>query len=156
MKKLFFDMDGTVADLYGRDGWLESLQKEESGLFLNLEPMFNQENFTRICQNLISQGWAIGIITWLPRNGSVEYMETVTREKYQWAMKYMPFISEFHPLPYGTPKQYANTQNAKTMVLVDDNHEVLQMWMTPTQRKGVQILVSDKIEEVIDDLLFGY
>ena len=28
MKAIYFDMDGTIADLYGRDGWLDDLMNE--------------------------------------------------------------------------------------------------------------------------------
>lgn len=153
MKKLFFDMDGTVADLYGREGWLESLQLEESGMFLNLKPLFNPRTFSTICQKLISQGWSIGIITWLPLNASIQYMEVVAKEKWLWAMRFMPYISEFHTLPYGTPKQYASFQKAQQMVLVDDNYEVCEMWNTPTQRQSIQILAITQIENLISEML---
>ena len=29
MKKIYFDMDGTIYDLYGIDNWLEMLMNEE-------------------------------------------------------------------------------------------------------------------------------
>jgi len=148
MKKLFFDMDGTVADLYGHEGWLEALQAEEKGLFLNLFPLHDMKIFNEMIMNLIKNGWSIGIITWLPMNGSVEYLETVAKEKWLWAQKWMPYINEFHALPYGTPKQNAPFQRAKQMVLVDDNLEVLKMWETNIQRKGLQVLETTDSDDI--------
>ena len=34
MKKIYFDMDGTVYDLYGMKNWLEMLRNEEKVLLL--------------------------------------------------------------------------------------------------------------------------
>lgn len=148
MKKIFFDMDGTVADLYGRDGWLESIQNEEAGLFLNLEPLHDTEAFDEMAMNLISNGWSIGIITWLPMNASFQYMETVAKEKWLWAQRFMPYISEFHAIPYGMPKQNAPFKKAQKMVLVDDNYEVLRMWTTGKQRVGIQVLETTDAEDI--------
>lgn len=33
MKKIYFDMDGTVYDLYGMNNWLEMLRNEEKKRF---------------------------------------------------------------------------------------------------------------------------
>jgi hypothetical protein len=140
MKKLFFDMDGTVADLYNSSNWLEKIQKEESGVFCDLQPLFNIQQMSETCLDLISRGWQIGIITWLPMNASDEYMEICAKEKKEWVEKNMPYVSEFYPLPYGTPKQHAGFKKAQLMVLVDDNAEVVRMWETVTQRVGIQVL----------------
>lgn len=65
-KVIYFDMDGTVADLYGSDNWLENLREERVGAFVNLAPMVNMEELRKVCMELMAQGWRFGIITWLP------------------------------------------------------------------------------------------
>ena len=42
-RKILFDLDGTVADLYGTENWLELLLNETKGLFRNLKVMTNTE-----------------------------------------------------------------------------------------------------------------
>lgn len=136
-KKIYFDMDGTVYDLYGMKNWLEMLQNEENGAFTFGEPLVDTCELHNTCMCLIAKGYQIGIITWLPMGASAEYMEVCTKEKREWAKEFMPYISEFYAQEYGTPKQYAPIKRAKEMILVDDNKEVRKMWETEKQRKTI-------------------
>ena len=36
MTTWYFDLDGTLADLYNSENWLENLENEKSGVFLKL------------------------------------------------------------------------------------------------------------------------
>lgn len=127
-KAIYFDMDGTVADLYGTKHWLDNLRNERKGTFKDLEPMVDMVLLQETCLELISQGWTIGVITWLPMNASTKYEVTCAGEKLEWIEKYMPYVSEFYAQSYGTPKQDAPRVKSDTMILVDDNREVRQMW----------------------------
>ena len=49
MKKIYFDMDGTVYDLYGIDNWLEMLINEEKGAFLIGNPLVDMNKLENIC-----------------------------------------------------------------------------------------------------------
>lgn len=147
MKKIYFDMDGTVYNLYGLKNWLSMLRNEEDGAFTDGEPLVNMEDLEDTCLKLISCGWQIGIITWLPIGASEEYCIRATKEKRDWAVKYMPYISEFYIQEYGTPKQYAPAKRAKEMILIDDNQEVREMWKTEKQRKTIDANL-DIIEEL--------
>lgn len=147
MKKIYFDMDGTVYDLYGIDNWLEMLMNEEKGAFLIGNPLVDMNKLENICLWLIKKGYQIGIITWLPMGASLEYCEVCTEEKRKWAEKNMPYISEFYALEYGTPKQYAPARRASEMWLIDDNREVREMWVTGKQRKAI-----DANEDILEAL----
>lgn len=148
MKKIYFDMDGTVYDLYGMENWLEMLRNEEKGAFTLGNALVNMDELKEVCLRLIAKGYQIGIITWLPMGASLEYCEICTKEKREWAEKNMPYISEFYALEYGVPKQYAPAKRAKEMWLVDDNKEVREMWITEKQRKAI-----DATENIINALV---
>ena len=137
MKKIYFDMDGTVYDLYGIDNWLDMLRNEQEGAFTVGQSLVDMERLKKVCLKLIEEGYQIGIITWLPMGASLEYCEVCTREKRIWAEKNMPYISEFYAQEYGTPKQYAPIKRAAEMWLIDDNKEVREMWVTEKQRKAI-------------------
>lgn len=142
MKKLYFDMDGTVADLYGSADWLYKLRNEVPGAFRNLEPLHDMVELERICKELIADGWELGIITWLPIDASKKYEAICTAEKIEWANKYMPYITDIIAQPYGTPKHTAPQKRAKMMVIVDDNDDILQTWATPVQRKTIDAKIN--------------
>lgn len=151
-KRIYFDMDGTIADLYGRDGWLDSLINEEAGLFQELKPMYPAWQFREICDRLQREGWELGVITWTPMNATREYEEQVAREKIYWLQNYAPFIKDITCQPYGQPKQYAIRQRATRMILVDDNHEVRQMWEKVPHRETIDATknIIDELEKLLD------
>lgn len=137
MTTWYFDMDGTLADLYNSSGWLEKLENEQGGVFDDLKPLIDLERFKKWCEQILAKGDRIEIITWLPRGASDEYMEDCAIEKMEWVAEKMPWIKKVHCQPYGTPKQYAIEKRSRKMILVDDNTEVIQMWQTTQQRVGI-------------------
>ena len=147
MKKIYFDLDGTVYDLYGMKNWLEMLRNEEKGAFTNGNPLVNMTALEDVCLRLIKKGFHIGVITWLPMGASLEYQEVCTQEKRKWVEDFMPYVSEFYALEYGTPKQYAPAKRAKEMRLIDDSKEVREMWQTEKQRHAI-----DANEDIIETL----
>lgn len=142
-----FDLDGTLADLYNSENWLENLENEKSGVFLKLPLLLDADAFKRWAVERLAIGDKIEVITWLPRGASDEYERICADEKTEWVKKHFPFISEIHCLSYGVPKQYAIKKRSALMILIDDNEEVLQMWKTNVHRNG--ILASDFINEYL-------
>ena len=47
MKTIYFDMDGTIADLFTVPNWLEGLQAEEVWPYLKADPMLNMSLLAR-------------------------------------------------------------------------------------------------------------
>ena len=73
VKMVCFDMDGTVADLYGVNGWLEMLRAENPKPYELAKPMWNMNELNEVLRELQKQGVEIRIITWLSMNSSEDY-----------------------------------------------------------------------------------
>ena len=110
---IYFDMDGTIADLYGVDGWRDMLQAYNPTPYRRAKPMINMRAFARILHALQSEGIQIGIISWLSKSGNEIYNEAVTKAKLQWLQTHLKSVEfdEIHILPYGTPKSTVVTKD---------------------------------------------
>ena len=150
MKAIYFDMDGTVADLYGEPNWLKDLRNNSPKPYKNAKPRVDMVELEKVCNELISKGYKIGIITWLSKETNKEYDRRVIKAKVKWANKYMPYVSEFKPQKYGIPKQLA-VRKCKQMILIDDNAEVRNMWNTPKQR--ISIDANEDFLQALKELL---
>ena len=106
-KKIYFDMDGTIADLYGVQGWLEDLIAGETRPYAEAKPMVNMNRLAH-CLNLLQKaGYEIGIISWLSKNGTEAYNRAVTEVKKTWLKKHLATVewNEIHIVAYGVPKE---------------------------------------------------
>lgn len=148
-KKIYFDLDGTLYNLYNISNWLEKLQTEQEGVFIEGNFLVDYNEFLNIISELTKQGYIFGVITWLPMQASPEYEEICRNEKIQWINKYLPFVTEINITTYGIPKQNSIQKRAKEMILIDDNIEICKMWQTEKQRTAINI---DNIYTVIDAL----
>jgi hypothetical protein len=106
-KEIWLDMDGTIADLYGVDNWLEYLKAEDEKPYKIAKPLVNMKNLAKELNRLQQQGWTIGIITWLAKNGKPEYNDRVARVKLNWLEEHLNGFQFdiVHIVEYGTPKQ---------------------------------------------------
>ena len=141
--KVYFDLDGTLFNLYGKENWLEMLESETVGVFQGSESDLMEnidlEELYEGIQALANYGVEFNVITWLPMQASREYEEICAKEKTEWVRKVLPFINEVVCQPYGTPKQKGISKRANTMILIDDNKEVCNMWKTNKQRRAIQV-----------------
>lgn len=62
---IWFDMDGTIADLYGVDGWLEMLIAEDPTPYAVAKPLVRLSTLARKLNELQRKGYKIGVISWL-------------------------------------------------------------------------------------------
>lgn len=102
-----FDMDGTIANLYGVDNWLDYLVNKNPYPYIVAEPMVNMSALARVLNRKQKQGWKINIISWLSKNSNDEYDELVTFAKKNWLKKHLPSVKwdSIKIVAYGTPKQ---------------------------------------------------
>lgn len=154
--KIYFDLDGTVADFYSQENWLEMLRTETSGAFANCKPLFEKDSFYTLIMKLLAKGVQFGVITWLPMQASTEYEEICTKEKLSWCETYLPFLSEFSAQSYGIPKQNAIRKHATTEILIDDNSEICTVWQTEKRRKAYQVDESWDICAALEEIYDTY
>ena len=128
MTTIFFDMDGTIADLYGVEGWLDCLIASDTLPYEIAKPLVRLSALARILNRLQKQGYRIGIISWLSKSGNTEYNEAVTEAKLEWLSKHLASVNfdEINIVPYGTPKQ--NFSKSASDILFDDEAKNRQNW----------------------------
>ena len=131
-KMLVFDMDGTIADLYGVDGWLEDLQTGKTRPYEIAKPLYNMNELNETLQKLQKLGWQIVITTWLAMNATKEYNKAVTKAKKEWLAKYNFPYDEIHCVKYGTTKANCTRKKADFQILIDDNKKVRDGWTLGT------------------------
>lgn len=148
--KIYFDLDGTLFDLYGKKDWLYQIENEISGVFKgHFLPYINVAELNKTVEKLLVKGVTFGVISWLPWQISTEYEEICRTEKIEWVNKNLPFVSEINCISYGIPKQKAIQKRTSTMYLIDDNAQICNAWNTSYQRKSVKV---DKDFNVVDAL----
>lgn len=126
---IYFDMDGTIANLYGVNGWLESIINRDASPYINAEPMVRMNSLARVLNNLIKRGYKIGIVSWLAKNSTEEYDKAVTEAKLNWLKTHLKSVEfeEIHIVPYGTPKhEIVENPNG---VLFDDEEPNRTKWL---------------------------
>ena len=107
VKEINFDMDGTIADLYGCSGWLEDIIAEDTRPYEQAKPLVNMSVLARLLNKKIASGYKVNVISWTAKNGSEDYNARVEEAKKQWLAKHLKSVqfSAVKGLPYGTPKQ---------------------------------------------------
>lgn len=125
---IWFDMDGTIADLYGVENWLPMLRASDPTPYLVARPLVNLSALARMLNRLQKQGYEIGVISWTSKTGTPDYNAAVTAAKYAWLSKHLPSVDfdEIHVVPYGTPKQvFAHSDDD---ILFDDETKNRENW----------------------------
>ena len=123
-----FDMDGTIADLYGVENWLDYLIAENPFPYENACPLLRLSALARRLNALQKQGYELAIISWLSKNGSDAYNAIVAEVKKEWLKKHLPSVAwdKIIIVPYGTPKE--NFCNSPFDVLFDDEERNRTNW----------------------------
>ena len=111
MKKLNvtinFDLDGTLANLYGVEGWLPMLEAHDETPYVIAEPLLRLNIFARMINKLQREGYKIAVLSWLAKNADADYNERVTNAKLEWLANHLPSVvwDRISIVPYGTPKE---------------------------------------------------
>lgn len=123
-----FDMDGTIADLYGVPNWLEKLSNYDETPYTEAMPLLRLSALAKRLNNLQRKGYNIAVISWLSKSGTDEYNERVTEAKLEWLATHMPSVrwDEINIVKYGTPKE--NYCKTSFDVLFDDEAKNRENW----------------------------
>ena len=127
-KTLVFDMDGTIADLYGVENWLEDLRNSNPRPYVIAEPLYDMEVLNALLDVLRYQGWKIVVTTWLAMDSTKEYDALVRKAKIEWLNRnHFPY-DEIHLVKYGTTKANCTRRLNGYQILIDDNEKVRKGW----------------------------
>ena len=125
---IWFDMDGTIADLYGVDNWLEYLIAKDALPYEIAKPLLRLSALARVLNNLQRKGYKIGIISWLAKNSTAEYDKAVAEAKEKWLRNHLASVifDEINIVAYGTPKStFAKSEDD---ILFDDEAPNRKEW----------------------------
>lgn len=141
---IYFDLDGTIADLYGVSGWLADLEAENVRPYAEAKPLLNLSLLARYIHKAQAKGYTVGVISWLSKSGSPAYNEAVTIAKREWLAKHLPSVEwdEIHIVKYGTPKSTCRTCPG---ILFDDEQRNLDEW-------GAGAVIASNLLEILRNL----
>ena len=123
-----FDMDGTIANLYGVENWLDKLRAEDPAPYAEAKPLLRLNTLARMLNKLQRQGYNLAIISWLAKGGSDDYMEAIKQAKREWLRKHLSSVQwdRITIISYGTPKErYCETTDD---ILFDDERGNREAW----------------------------
>jgi hypothetical protein len=125
VRQINFDMDGTIANLYGVEGWHEYLIDKDETPYIEAKPLVNLSALARVLNRLQRNGYELNIISWLAKNSDDVYDEKVILAKKNWLKKHMPSVkwNNVNIVTYGTPKQ-----NLGQGILFDDEKPNRDNW----------------------------
>lgn len=144
-KVLVFDMDGTIANLYGVENWLESLRAFDPTPYRVAKPMYDMNELANILNTLKGEGWTVVVTSWLSKETTRAYDKEVRQAKVEWLNKYSFPYDEIHLVKYGTTKANCTRKLGGVQYLIDDNEQVRKGW-----NLGATI---DANEDIIEKLL---
>lgn len=143
---IYFDMDGTIADLYSVPNWPPMLRAENANPYILAGQLGNLDKITELCAELQKHGVRIGIVSWCSKNGSCEYNRMVRAAKKEWLRKNFPIkFNEIHIVKYGTPKHLVVSDIG---YLIDDEARNREKW----SKKFVN-MIFDPTAEPIENFL---
>ena len=137
---IYFDMDGTIANLYGVENWLEYLIASDETPYREAKPLVRMATLARLLNKLQRNGHKIGIVSWLSKNSTEEYDIRVTNAKIEWLNNHLKSVrfDEIKIGKYGTPK--STMVDDVNGILFDDEEPNRKEW------KGIAYDVNNIIE----------
>lgn len=144
-KAIYFDMDGTIANLYAVENWLPKLRNEDASPYTDASPLVRLCTLARLLNKIQKNGHKIGIVSWTAKNSTKEYDEKVAKAKIEWLKTHLKSVQfdEIKIGKYGTPKS----------TMVDDINGILFDDEEPNRKewKGKAFDV-DNIIEILKEI----
>ena len=156
VRMIVWDMDGTVADLYGVDGWLEMLRAENPLPYEIAEPIWDMERLVNVIRALQDFGIEQRIVTWLSINSSEEYKTETRRAKREWLEQFDFPYDHFHGVQFGSTKADSVRKflaDDEEAILIDDSAKVRKGWHLGETVDPAEINVIDFLETLLESLI---
>jgi hypothetical protein len=125
---IWFDMDGTIADLYSVENWLPMLRAYDPAPYALAKPLVRLSTLAYMLNKLRAKGYRVGVISWGSKCSTPAYDAAVTAAKMAWLKRHLPSVDfdEIHVVPYGVPKQ--NFKRTDADILFDDEERNRTNW----------------------------
>ena len=156
VRMIVWDMDGTMADLYGVDGWLEMLRNENPLPYEIAKPMWDMERLVNVIRALQDFGIEQRIVTWLSMDSSEEYKTETRRAKREWLEQFDFPFDHFHGVQFGSTKADSVRKflaEDETAILIDDSAKVRKGWHLGETIDPTKINVIDFLENFLESLI---
>ena len=127
-KILVFDMDGTMADLYGVDGWLDDLRAYRTRPYAEARPLVDMDELRTLLLLFKQMGGKVVVTTWLAKEADKAYDDAVRIVKKAWLDMWMFPYDELHMVRYGTTKANCTRRHGNGQTLFDDNAKIRKGW----------------------------
>ena len=153
---IVWDMDGTIADLYGVEGWLEMLRAENPLPYEIAEPIWNMERLVNVIRGLQDFGIEQRIVTWLSMDSSEEYKTETRRAKREWLEQFDFPYDHFHGVQFGSTKADSVRKflaDDETAILIDDSAKVRKGCHLGETVDPTEINVIDFLETLLESLI---
>lgn len=147
-KTVWFDMDGTIADLYGVKEWLSYLKNENTLPYEICELKYEKAPLIQSLVTLKQKGYSLGVISWTAKNGTLEYNQAVKNAKIEWLKRHDLYnlLDEILITCYGENKSLTCEKYGRG-ILVDDERQNLVSWSN-----GYTIDANKNILEELENL----
>lgn len=141
MRTIWWDMDGTIANLYAVDNWLPKLRAEDPTPYKEAEVMWNMSQLARLMNEVQKLGYKLGIISWTSKGGTTSYNKAVAEAKASWLKLHLASVNFDHVtiVSYGTPKSLV--METEDDILFDDEEQNRDNWLGEAYEPEMMIKV---------------
>ena len=128
MRTIWWDMDGTIANLYAVEDWLPKLRNEDPTPYTEAEVLWNMSQLARLMNRVQKLGYKLGIISWTSKGGSESYNKAVAEAKLGWLGQHLASVhfDSIRIVSYGTPKSLV--MDTEEDILFDDEEPNRTNW----------------------------
>lgn len=125
-----FDMDGTIADLYGVENWLPMIRAYDATPYREAKPLLNLSALARQLNAAQRKGAKLVIISWASKDPDPGFYDDVLAAKVEWLMEHLPSVhwDEVFVTPYGTNKADVCGVTGEDFILFDDEERNRDQW----------------------------
>lgn len=149
-KVLVFDMDGTIADFFNVEGWLEYLKNSNPAPYILANPIYDMFSLNNLLDILKAQGWKVVIVSWVAQNCNNDFKKAIRAAKTAWLNKYNFPYDELHIVKYGTTKASCVRKYEGRLILIDDNYKVRQGWKNETIDASKRELLAELTKLIVE------
>ena len=156
IKKICFDMDGTIADLYGVKDWLNRLENKDFKVYADAAPMCDMPTTTALLNALAKRGTEINVISWASKTATPAEVDAIAEVKKAWLKAHNFECNNVYVVPYGADKaSYVKdtlTEGEKAL-LFDDDERVRNSWKIGQALDPTKIKIENILKIILDKSL---